>query len=166
MDLRNDRAGNSGDCVGAGTAIALSCDLRYGDETMRYGIPAAKLGIGYNPGWMRSLVHVVGKANAAEMLMSARLFDADKARRTGFANEIHPRAELEDFVDGLAQTMCGNAPLTLSAAKIALREIVAPETERDWEAALAAARLCADSEDYQHALAAFAEKRKPAFAGR
>ena len=155
-----------GFCIGAGTAIALSCDVRYADETIRYGIPAAKLGIGYNPDWVRNLVQVVGKANAAEMLMTARLFDDEKALRTGFANDIRPADELEEYIGKLVETLSGNAPLTLSAAKVAIREIVASETERDWSAAVAAAHVCAESEDYQNALAAFTEKRKPAFAGR
>lgn len=155
-----------GYCIGAGTAIALSCDMRYGDERTRYGIPAAKLGIGYNPNWVRNLVQVVGKANAAEILMTARLFDADKALRTGFANDIRPTVELDDYIGKLVETISGNAPLTLSAAKVAIREIVVPEADRDWSAAVTAARVCSDSEDYQHALVAFSEKRKPAFSGR
>lgn len=155
-----------GFCVGAGTAIALSCDLRYLDETARFGIPAAKLGIGYSPVWVRKLVNVVGPAVAAEMLMTGRLFDAAKAGRCGFANEVLPAAEIESFTEAQLQAIAANAPLSLAAAKTSIREIIAFDQERDWEAPFAAARACAESEDYLIALEAFAEKRKPVFGGR
>lgn len=155
-----------GYCVGAGTAIALACDLRYIDDTTSFGIPAAKLGIGYSPDWIRSLSQVVGRANAAEILMSAQLFDAEKALRCGFANEMRPAAELDAWVADRAAILAGNAPLTLRAAKIALRELSRRDGDCDWPAAFSAAQACAESQDYQTALAAFAEKRTPEFIGK
>ena len=154
-----------GYCVGAGTAIALACDLRYVDDNLKFGIPAAKLGIGYSPAWIRTLSQIVGPAVAAEILMSGQLFDAEKALRSGFANEVSPAAELDAFVAAKAATLAGNAPLTLQAAKISLRELSRPDQDRDWSAAYAAAQRCAESRDYQAALAAFAEKRTPDFTG-
>lgn len=154
-----------GYCVGAGTAIAAACDLRYADDRLRFGIPAAKLGIGYSPHWIRSLADVVGKPAAAEILLSARLFDAEKALRCGFANEIAAPADLEGLVAAQAETLARNAPLSLAAAKISLKQIFAFDGDRDWPSAFAAADACAESADYQRALAAFAEKRTPEFTG-
>lgn len=154
-----------GYCVGAGTAIALACDLRYVDDQARFGIPAAKLSIGYSPEWIRSLVKIVGHATAAEILMSARLFDANKALRCGFANEAMPASKLGAFVDEQVQILAANAPLTIKAAKVCLRELAAFGGERDWATAHAAAKACSESSDYQNALLAFAEKRTPEFAG-
>ncbi|MCK9514410.1 MAG: enoyl-CoA hydratase-related protein [Pigmentiphaga sp.] len=154
-----------GFCVGAGTAIALACDLRYMDENGRFGIPAAKLGIGYKPEWIKQLTEVVGQATAAEMMMSARLFDARKAERCGFVNEVVPVAELGAFVDAQAAILAQNAPLSIAATKVCLREIAAFDGAREWERAHEAANVCAESRDYQNALAAFANKRTPEFAG-
>lgn len=154
-----------GFCVGAGTAIALACDLRYMDDQGRFGIPAAKLGIGYSPEWIKRLTEVVGQAAAAEIMMSARLFDARKAERCGFAHEILPAAELGAFVDEQAAILARNAPLSIAATKVCLREIAAFADARDWSRAYEAVNVCAESRDYQSALAAFADKRTPEFAG-
>lgn len=154
-----------GFCVGAGTAIALACDLRYLDDQARFGIPAAKLSIGYSPEWIRRLVAVVGQATAAEILMTAKLFDAAKAERCGFANEVVAADDLSTFVDEQARILAGNAPLSMAAAKVCLREIAAFDRDRDWTAAHTAAKGCAESRDYQNALKAFAEKRAPEFVG-
>lgn len=154
-----------GFCIGAGTAIALACDIRFMDDTGRFGIPAAKLGIGYSPVWIRSLSQVVGKATAAEILMSAKVFDSEKALRCGFANEVRSAEELEAFVAAQVEIMAKNAPLTLAASKICLRELSKQDTERDWSAPFAAAERCATSRDYQIALTAFSEKRTPRFTG-
>ncbi|MES1924330.1 enoyl-CoA hydratase-related protein [Salinisphaera sp. T31B1] len=154
-----------GFCIGAGTAIALACDLRYLDTNARFGVPAARLGIGYSPYWIKRLVEVVGRAVTAEILMTGQFFDADKALRCGFANETLPPESLDAFVETQLQTMAGNAPLTLTAAKISLREIAAFESERDWSAPFAAVEACARSQDYLGALAAFADKQKPVFNG-
>jgi enoyl-CoA hydratase/carnithine racemase len=155
-----------GFCVGAGTAIALACDLRYLDDQTRFGIPAAKLGIGYHPDWIRRLTDVVGTVTAAEILLTARLYDANKALRCGFANEVLPASELGTFVDAQLAAIERNAPLSMAAAKTTLRQIAAFDSNRDWEAAHNAAHLCATSLDYQTALTAFAEKRAPEFEGK
>ncbi|MGQ3676047.1 enoyl-CoA hydratase-related protein [Xanthobacter sp. TB0139] len=154
-----------GYCVGAGTAIALACDLRYGDDAMRFGIPAAKLGIGYSPEWIRRLAAIVGEATAAEILMSAKLFDARKAERCGFVNEIAPADELAAFVEEQITILARNAPLSQAAAKTCLREIAAFDNARNWADAHHAAEACALSRDYQNALAAFANKQTPEFVG-
>lgn len=155
-----------GYCVGAGTAIALACDLRYLDETARIGIPAAKLGIGYGPDCIHRLVRIVGQSAAAEMLMTANLFDAAKALRCGFANEVLQVDEMPNFIEAQVKALAGNAPLALAASKICLREIAAFDSDRDWPAALAATHVCAESQDYQQALTAFAERRTPKFSGK
>ncbi|WP_067627127.1 MULTISPECIES: enoyl-CoA hydratase-related protein [unclassified Sulfitobacter] len=154
-----------GFCIGAGTAIALACDLRYLDASVRFGIPAAKLGIGYSPPWIDRLAQVVGHSTAAEILMSAKLFDVEKAQRCGFANEVLPVEELDSFVSERATLFAANAPLTLRAAKTCLRELSKPEHTRDWSSVVDAAQRCVDSSDYQTALKAFAEKRTPEFLG-
>lgn len=155
-----------GFCIGAGTAIALACDLRYLDDAARFGIPAAKLGIGYHPDWIARLVEVVGTGPAAEILLTARLYGANKAARCGFANEVLPTGELDAFVEGQLAAISRNAPLSMAAAKTTFRQIAAFDRDRDWAVAHEAARACAASQDYQTALAAFAEKRVPDFEGR
>ncbi|GAB3673528.1 enoyl-CoA hydratase-related protein [Salinisphaera aquimarina] len=154
-----------GFCIGAGTAIALACDLRYLDNNARFGIPAARLGIGYSPLWIKRLVDVVGRATAGEILMTGQFLSADKALRCGFANEVVPAADLDEFVEKQLAVIAANAPLSVAAAKVSLREIAAFDRDRDWQAPFAAVQACAESSDYQSALTAFANKQTPVFYG-
>lgn len=154
-----------GFCVGAGMAIAAACDIRYIADTVRFGVPAARLGIGYSPYWIRSLMQIIGKPVTAEILLSAKLFDAEKALECGFANKILPAAELHDFTASAAAALARNAPLTIAASKICLHQLSRFENERDWDSALRAARICEESRDYQDAMSAFANKQCPVFKG-
>lgn len=154
-----------GYCVGAGSAIAAACDLRYLDDAARFGVPAVKLGIGYNPAWIHDLATLVGKATAAEIMMTGQFFDARKALRCGFANEVLPAGELEAFVEARLSVIAAAAPLSTRAAKLSLREVAPFDRAPDWTRAIAAERQCGESRDYQRALAAFAEKRRPEFEG-
>ncbi|RLQ87210.1 enoyl-CoA hydratase-related protein [Notoacmeibacter ruber] len=155
-----------GFCIGAGTAIALACDMRYLDDQARFAVPAARLGIGYSPKWIKRLVDVVGKGYASEILMTGSQLDADAALRCQFANAVRPAAELDEFVEDRLQRMSRNAPLSMRASKAAIRECMAFDRDRDWQLPFDLSDRCASSRDYEEALDAFANKRSPDFHGR
>ncbi len=72
---------------------------------------------------------------------------------------------LKNFASGDAETIAGNAPLTISAVKMAVAELLKDENERDMGSVAAAVKHCFDSKDYIEGRTAFMEKRKPAFTG-
>ena len=156
----------NGYCLGGGLAIALMCDLRLASENSTFGIPAARLGVGYAPQSVGMLQSLVGPSNTREILFTGRRFNAGDALRMGLINRLLPRQELEPYVRDYAATIGSNAPLTLHAAKLASTELLKEEQHRDLTNARHAVEACFNSEDYHEGRTAFMEKRQPVFKGR
>ena len=148
-----------GYCVGGGVGIAVCCDLRVATEESRFSVPAAKLGLGYGVENIRRLQALIGPQFTAEMLYTARLFDATEALRIGLVNLVVPDANIETTVSDLAARIAENAPLTIRATKAIL-------ANRDPAQCEALVRACFESSDYQEGRRAFLEKRKPVFTGK
>ena len=155
-----------GYCIGGGLMAALRADIRIASEDARFGIPAARLGLGYGFSGVAPLVHLVGPAAASEILFSARRLGADEALRMGLVNRVVSGSDLEQAVLELARTIAGNAPLTVRAAKFAIRQCARDPDARDPDRAAQLVEACFRSEDYVEGRRAFMEKRRPAFRGR
>ncbi|MBI1775383.1 MAG: enoyl-CoA hydratase/isomerase family protein [Proteobacteria bacterium] len=154
-----------GYCIGGGVGIALCCDLRIAAEDARFAIPAAKLGLGYGHEGLGRLVDIVGPAFAKELFFTARQFDAKAAATMGLVNRVLPTGELEAFVRDYAGTIAENAPLTITAVKQIVNELVKGESERDIQLCERLVADCFASRDYTEGRTAFMEKRKPVFVG-
>jgi enoyl-CoA hydratase len=154
-----------GYCIGGGVGLAICCDLRICSENAKFGVPAAKLGLGYGYAGIKRLSDLVGPAFTKEIFFTARQFDAEEARAMGLVNRVVPDPELETFVRGYADAIAGNAPLTVNAAKYIANEVYRPESERNLEKAAEMVKKCFASKDYVEGRTAFMEKRKPVFTG-
>ncbi len=154
-----------GYCIGGGTAVAVCCDIRICTENAKFGIPAAKLGLGYGLQRAIPLVDLVGPAYAKEMFFTGRQFDASEARQMGLVNRVVADDKLESTVEEMARAMAENAPLTLRCAKLVVGEALKDSTTRDVPATERAVKACFESSDYKEGQAAFMEKRKPRFTG-
>lgn len=154
-----------GFCIGGGISVAQRCDIRIAAEGATFGIPAAKLGIGYKYEGVAALIDLVGPAYAKEILFTARMFDASEALAMGLVNRVVGAAELAECVDDTAATIAANAPLTVRAAKTVVTEALKPPAERDMDLCQRLVDACYASADYVEGKAAFKEKRKPVFRG-
>src|SRR6202795_1098275 len=155
-----------GYCIGGGLATAISCDIRIAAEGSRFGIPAAKLGLGYAYDGIKKLIDTVGPAYAREIFFTARQFTSEEALGMGLVNRIVPDGELESYAENYCKTIAGNAPLTVRAAKQIVREALKDEGRRDMALCKRVVEECFTSQDYTEGRTAFMEKRRPVFIGR
>lgn len=154
-----------GQTFGGTVALTLACDLRIADETALMSIPAARLGVGYPVESLADLVAAVGAPNARDIMFTARRIGAREAHGMGLLHRVVPAAELDAAIAGLAEAITANAPLTLTAAKAAIRAVAAGRLDAERKALAGLVSACFDSRDFQEGCQAFLDKRPPVFAG-
>ena len=154
-----------GPVVGGGLAIAAACDLRIAAPSARFGVPVARtLGNCFSAANLVRLAALVGLGRVKELVLTARLIDAQEARAIGLVTEVVAAEDgLDARVDELVEQLASFAPLTLHATKEMVRRIRArmlPDEASDLVA------LCYTSADFREGVSAFIERRKPTWTGR
>src|SRR5216117_1499684 len=154
-----------GPVVGGGLAIAAACDLRVATPSAKFGVPVARtLGNCFSAANLVRLSALVGIGRVKELVLTARLIDAQEARAIGLVTEVVAGEDaLVRRVDELVETLASFAPLTLHATKEVLRRIrsrMLPYEASDLVA------LCYTSDDFREGVAAFIERRKPVWKGQ
>jgi enoyl-CoA hydratase/carnithine racemase len=155
-----------GVCMGGGLLTALRADIRIASDDAQFGIPAARLGLGYGYGGVRVLMDFVGPAVASEILFTGGRFPAADALRWGLVNRVVPAAELMAEARKLAAQLAASAPIAMRYIINAVNKgMEMPFAEAcQYEATLFG--LIASTEDMKEGTRAFLEKRKASFQGR
>ncbi|MFE7441033.1 enoyl-CoA hydratase-related protein [Streptomyces chartreusis] len=154
-----------GYCLGAGVAVALRADLRVATPQSAFGIPAARVGIGYPLPEVESLVAAVGPSAAADLLFTARRIDGAEAHRLGLVTRLVDDTDLDAVTTSIGEAIAANAPLSIRAAKAAIATIGSdqPDLRHRAEQLL---QICANSVDAREGARAILQKRPPRFLGR
>ena len=155
-----------GPVVGAGAALALSCDVRLATEDVFFMVPAARLGLGYDPRGVARLTRGFGETTARWMLLTAGRLPVQRAFLSGAVHEVLAEDALEETTLRLTERLVENAPLTMTAAKVALRATAEGADPALMEEAWRLVDAADASDDYAEGRAAFVEKRTPQFDGR
>ena len=156
----------AGFALGGGCELAMMCDFIIAADTAKFGQPEINLGTIPGAGGTQRLTRFVGKSKAMDMCLTARMMDAAEAERSGLVSRVVPAAELLNEAMKAAEKIC-----TLSQPIV----MIAKESvNRAYETTLAEGikferrvfHSTFGTEDQKEGMAAFAEKRKPAFKNR
>ena len=155
----------AGACTGAGAAIAAACDLRLASPSARYGFPIARtLGNCLSMANYARVIALLGFGRTKDIIMRARLMDAQELLAAGGLSEITPDEDsLLRRAQELAEEVASYAPLTLWATKEAMRRMRDRLIPENADSDLIAA--CYLSSDFKEGVDAFLAKRKPNWKG-
>lgn len=154
----------NGGVFGGASDLALACDFRLGVKGMRLFVPPARLGLHYYPNGLRRFVERLGPGTAKRMFLLAEEFSDIELLRVGYLDWLVDAADLPARTEKIAQQALDLAPLSLSGMKRAINQIA--RGALDEKRTLAAIAECFRSDDLKEGLAAYSEKRRPAFKGR
>jgi enoyl-CoA hydratase len=148
-----------GAALGAGTQLAVACDLRVATADARFGIPAARLGLMVDHWTIHRLMRVAGEGPARAMLLAAEVYRGDQAERFGLVQRVGGLDAALEWADEIA----GLAPLTIAGHKVGLADVAPAAGGSDHYRS--AFRAAWSSDDLQEGMAAFRERRPARFTG-
>jgi len=155
-----------GFALGGGCELALSCDLVVADETATFGLPEVTVGLVPGGGGTQLALRRLGPGRAADLVLTGRKVGVEEAMRLGLVDRRVPAGQDGPAALELAGQIAANSPVAVRAAKRAIRHGWGVSLEAGLDIEDAAWRTAALSADRREGIAAFVEKRKPAWPGQ
>lgn len=150
----------NGFALGGGLELAMSCHIRYASENAKLGLPEVTLGLIPGYGGTQRLPKLVGKGWANELIFSAKMIDAAKAKEIGLVNEVYTQDELLQKCAELAGSIAKNSPMGIGKA---IEAVNMCDSAQGFEKEIKSFGELFEMKDKQEGVAAFLEKRKPQF---
>ncbi|MFO8048203.1 MAG: enoyl-CoA hydratase-related protein [Desulfosudaceae bacterium] len=157
----------NGYAFGAGLNLAVCCDLRIAADTIKVGMPPARLGLVYHPEGLKQFVQVLGFPVTREIFFTARTYDSEEALGAGLVNHLVPTENLEKVAFDYARQIVANAPQALKGMKEILGRLerATAFSSQDIARAETLIQKSFASKDLVEGQTAFLEKRLPLFTG-
>lgn len=150
----------NGFALGGGCEMALACDIRIASEKAKFGQPEVGLGIIPGFGGTQRMARIIGTAAAMELIYTADVITAERAKEIGMVNYVVPADALMDKAMEVANKIAANAQLAIRASKLAIRRGIDCDISTAVTYEALAFATCFGTEDQKDAMKAFVEKRK------
>ena len=162
MDIPTIAAVN-GLAWGGGGEMALACDFRTGGAGTSFKFPEVSLGIIPGANGTQRLLALVGPAKAKELVMLCRAVKGEEAYRLGLLTRLVDDAEVLDEAYKLAGELTAMPGKALTAAKRAINAGMLNTIADGKKTECFEVCMLFDTHDQKEGMAAFAEKRPPAY---
>lgn len=155
-----------GFALGGGCELAMACDLIVAGDDAQFGQPELSVGVIPGAGGTQRLTRAIGKAKAMDLILTGRRIDAAEAERGGLVARVVPAAETVETALAVASAIAAQPPLAVAAAKDAIRAAGELPLSEGLAYERRAFHALFGTEDQREGMAAFLEKRRPAWRGR
>lgn len=156
----------NGIAAGGGAGVALACDVIYASDKARFSEIYTNIGMVPDCGNLWLLARVVGPYKAKELCFSAEIIDAAEMYRLGIAQRLFPPEEVLPAALEFARKLAEGPAKSYAMIKTLIDRGWGLSLEQFYDLEALAVEIIMQSEDFKEGVAAFVEKRKPAFRGR
>jgi enoyl-CoA hydratase len=153
----------AGFALGGGCELAMMCDMIFAADTAKFGQPEINLGVLPGAGGTQRLTRAVGKSKAMDMVLTARMMDAAEAERANLVSRVFSADQLLPEVMKIAERIAGLSPVAVQFAKQAVNRAFETSLAEGVRHERALFLSLFGTPDQKEGMAAFVEKRKPAF---
>jgi enoyl-CoA hydratase len=155
----------NGFALGGGLELAMACHIRIASDNAKMGLPEVTLGLIPGYGGTQRLTNLVGKGKALELIMTADMITAAEAYQLGLVNYVVSQDSLLGKAEEILNKILAKAPLAIAGAITAVNAATRNEGN-GFETEMEEFAKCFGTADFKEGVAAFLEKRKPAFKGK